>query len=150
MEELNNKLESWDISTNPKKTLDDDIDIDQLCESFMTQTKTLDDDDEWDNLIKVKDTLNSLGTIQEIRQYLSFVYQLIERYEASFVRDLHIHSFNFDHVQEIQNLTTLFINMWDHLIKYEKDSSSEDILYLRNIALQLFKYIIKSVNNYNG
>lgn len=126
----------------------EDLDIDDLCKQFTIKLKDLDPEEEWENLLVAENRLRYIDNPKDLRCYMTEVSNTISRYNLSFVTDLHIHSPDHKFIKEIQETTNKFLDMWSYFVKYEHSATQEDLICLRDIALSVFRWIIKSINDY--
>lgn len=125
-----------------------DEEIDELCFSMCSSMKTH-DREEIDILEEMMEKLNMENDPIVLREYMNEVSRNIYRYHLNFIHDIHKHNNGFDYLDEIKNSCNTFRNMWQIFIENQEKSSTNDIYILRDKALDLFNWIIRSVEEYN-
>ena len=123
--------------------------IDELCEAFASSTSTTDEGEEIDILNDMIENLYKLKDSKGLRDYLNKVSFHMNRYYHSFISDILRNNRDFNFIHEIKVSSEKFLDMWVIFTKNEKLSTPNDLEILRNLSLDCFSWILKSVEEFN-
>ena len=119
--------------------------MDELCESFVLSTRTV-DGDEIDILDDMIENLENISNIYDLRNYMNHVSYNVNRYYFSFVREIHKTEIGFKFLDEIKKNIEDFMNSWAFYKDNESKATPNDLEVMKNKALDAFGWIKMSIN----
>ena len=122
--------------------------MDELCESFVLSTKTV-DGDEIEILDDMINKLENITNMYELRLYMNHVSYNVNRYYFSFVREIHKTEKGFNFLDEIKNNIEDFMNSWVFYKSNESRATPSDLEVIKNKALDAFGWLKASIDENN-
>ncbi len=123
-------------------------DIDELCDSFSSSVKTI-DEEEIDILSGMLEGLYRMRDSKDLRAYMNGVNFHMNRYYHNFINNIFDGNKDFNYLHEIKNSCNKFRSMWLIFTANEKKSTPQDLDILRKNALDCFSWLMKSLEEYN-
>ena len=118
-------------------------DIDELCDSFAANMKTV-EEHEVDILEKLIYNIENTK-YTNIRTYLNEIAYHMDRYYNCFIKDMSNKN-EVSYYMQIKSTSEEFRNMWGFFRENEHSSSPSDLLVLMGKALESLRWVKKSID----